>query len=328
MARQVRWSEVRGGVIACVALVAIAFGVLRFMRVGALHGDTFRMYAVVGEARGILKGSEVWLSGQKIGKITDIRFLPPSASDQSRHIEIDMEVLERYRGALRRDAVAQIRSGGSIIGPAVVYLSPGTTRGAMLQRGDTVHAKPQADVEGAGAQMAGAGKEFSLIMANVKLLGTQLRSAQGTVGALMQGTAMDERTSRRRGPMAEITRARSQAARLGKGLRADGTAALIMRGGLTPRTERVLARVDSVRTLLASSSTSVGRFRRDSTLMTAVAEIREELTQVRALLDAPNGTVGRFRTDSSITNSIAEAQRQMALLMADFKKHPLRYLSF
>ena len=88
-----------------------------------------------------------------------------------------------------------------------------------------------------------------------------------------------------------------------------------------------MARVDSVRALLASKRSSLGRFRRDSTLLTEVDDIRNELTLVRASLDESRGTVGRAMHDSALTNNLGEAQQQMSLLFADIKKHPLRYLS-
>ena len=81
MARRLVWSDVRGGLLALLVLVAISVATLKYARVGALHGDRIRLYARAGEARGILKGSEVWLLGQKVGLVTDIRFLSPSESD-------------------------------------------------------------------------------------------------------------------------------------------------------------------------------------------------------------------------------------------------------
>jgi hypothetical protein len=317
MSRRLSWSDVRGGLVACVAILAVAVATLKFARVGALHGRTFHLYALVGEARGVIKGSEVWLSGQKIGTIVDIRFRAPESADSSKRIQIEMEVLERHRGALRRDAVAQIRAGGSIIGPPVVYLSPGTTRAPPLRPDDTVSTTPQADVQEATQQLGAAARDVPVIMANVKLLAAQLQTAQGTLGALTNGPGGGE-----------LERARIHAIRLGHRLDGNGTLALAMRGGLPARAQRVMARVDSVRALLASPNTSLGRFHRDSTLLGTVADIRNELTLVRARLDAPRGTAGRFLHDSALATALAQAERQMTLLVADIKRRPLRYISF
>ena len=319
MARRLSWFDVRGGLVASIAIAIAVFAILTFMRVGALHGDTFPMFALVGEARGVTKGSEVWLNGQKIGLITGIRFLRPATADSASRIEIAMEVLEEHRRALRRDAVAQIRAGGSIIGPPVVYISPGTPRGAPLQPGDTVRTLIQSDVEGATAQFGAAAKEFPVIMSNVKVLRSQLQSSQGTVGALMNGPGMGE-----------LQRARIQTTRLMSRLgggSGGGSIGPIMDGRLTSRAGRVMARVDSVRALVASPATSLGRFRRDSTLLAEVDDIRNELTLVQASLTEPRGTIGRARTDSTLTIALGQARREMTLLFADIKKNPRRYLS-
>lgn len=317
MARRLSWSDVRGGLLACLVIAVVALSILTFMRVGALHGDTFPLYALVGEARGVTKGSEVWLSGQKIGKITDISFLPPANADTNRRILISMRVLEEHRAVMHRDAVAQIRPGGSIIGPPVVYISPGTPRAATLRPGDTVRTLVQSDVEGATAQFAGAAKEVPAIMANVSALRAQLQSSDGTMGAVMNGPGLGE-----------LRRARIQASRvIGRMGAGGGSIGRIMNGGLTDRAGRTLARVDSVRALLASPNTSLGRFRRDSTLMAEVADIRNELTVIRATLDQPRGTAGRMLRDSALTDALGRAEREMTLLFADIKKHPLRYLS-
>jgi hypothetical protein len=88
-----------------------------------------------------------------------------------------------------------------------------------------------------------------------------------------------------------------------------------------------MARTDSVRALLASRNTSLGRFRRDSTLAGEVSDIRNELTLVRAALDEPRGTAGRVLHDSAVTSALGQAQQEMTLLLADIKKNPRRYLS-
>ena len=316
MARRLSWSDVRGGLIACLVIAAVAFGILRFMRVGTLHGSTFRLYAIVEEARGISQGSEVWLGGQKIGKVTAIRFLTMGA-DTTQRILIAMEVLEEHRGAMRRDAVAQIRAGGSIIGPQVIYLSAGTPRAAPLQSNDTVRTLQQADVVAATAKFGEAAREVPFIMANVRDLRSRLQSTNGTMGAFLNG-----------GGMRDLQTARARASRLMNSVGGPGgSVGPIMNGDLANRTGRVMARADSVRTLLSSNTSSLGRFRRDSTLLREVADIRNELTLVRAQLDDTRGTVGRVRTDSALTIAVGQAQHEMTLLFADIKKNPLRYLS-
>jgi ABC-type transporter Mla subunit MlaD len=318
MARRLAWSNVRGGLVAIGVIVAISAATLRFARVGALHGKTIRVYALVGEARGLLKGSEVWLMGQKIGKVTDIEFRPPTMSDTTNRLIITMEVLDRYRGAMHRDAVAEIQPGGSVIGAVVIYLSTGSSGAPEIRNRDTVRGKPQVDVEGATAEFGAAVRELPAIAENVKTLRAELQSTRGTLGPLLTGVAAE------RGPLhstgAQMARLRR---RLGGG---RGSLGPMMSGEVGARAHRVMARADSVRTLVESSS--IGRLRRDSTLIAAVADIRNELASVRASLEESRGTAGRVLHDSAAYSALGEAHREMGLLLADLKKHPLRYNPF
>jgi hypothetical protein len=94
------------------------------------------------------------------------------------------------------------------------------------------------------------------------------------------------------------------------------------------RATESLARVDSIRRLLASDAHSLGRFRRDSTLVREVGRIRTELAVVQQLAASPNGTIGRFRADSVIIRNVHRNLAAIDSLFADMKKHPLRYIVF
>ena len=170
------------------------------------------------------------------------------------------------------------------------------------------------------SQFAIASREFPVIIQNVKVLGQQLHSVDGTLGAfgLEHGGV-------------ELTRARVGAARLGASIRQpSGTIGLALssRSRLTDRANRALARADSLRALVSSSQTALGRFRRDSTLMREVADMRNEVDIVRARLASTDGTLGRLHADSAIFDALASAQRELTLIMADIRRHPLRYVRF
>ena len=320
MARRLSWSDVRGGLIASSALVVAVVATLKYSRVDSLHGDTFRLYAHVGEARGVLVGSEVWLSGQKVGRISNIRFRSPSVADTAARIEITMEVLERYRNAMHRDARAQIRAGGTIIGAEVVYVTPGTVASTVIRHDDTVATQSQADIENSAGKFGAATHELPAIVGNVKEIISQLQTSQGTMGAVLNAPGGPG------GP--EMARALAQAQTLQSRLAGREALGYATSAELTERARQVMARADSVRALLASDRSSYGRLRKDSTLMKNVNDVQRELSAVRASLDEPRGSVGRYRRDTVLTNALAGAHLQLSLLLDDLKKHPLRYISF
>jgi phospholipid/cholesterol/gamma-HCH transport system substrate-binding protein len=319
MADTARWSELRVGVIAAIGLVAVALAVLLFARVGAIRGDTFRLFLRTSSARGLMKGSDVWVGGQRVGRVADIRFLPPGGRDADALL-IEMEVLERHRQAIRQDSRSEIRAGARLIAAPVVAIGPGSATSPVVAKGDTLRAQPQADVESITSRFGEATRELPAVMADVKRVNQALRSPGGTIGAFgNEGGGVELAAVRARGGRiaASLSQRRGTLGRLLSG-----------RGQLMTRAEAVLGRADSVQMLFGSPDNAVGRFRRDSTLQTVIKDIQSELSIVRALLQDARGTAGRVGRDRAIVEALMEAEREMTAIMADIRRRPLRYLNF
>jgi phospholipid/cholesterol/gamma-HCH transport system substrate-binding protein len=319
MARHTSWNELSVGILATVGVVTVAVLILVFGRVGELRGKKFTLYVTTGAARGLIRGTEVWLDGQRIGSVSAVDFRPPSVNTKDRLV-IALRLLEEPRPHIRRNSKAQVRAGSSLIGDQVVFLSSGTLDQPPVVEGDTLRAVEQTDLEGLSSEAAMASKEFPAIIANVKLLGAQLRGATGTLGAIGgdDGTLDFE-------PIREHTRRL-----LGDLLDSRGTLWLAVRQSNEWRAAatNALSVADSLRKLAGSDDHSLGRFRRDSTLARDVAAARATLATLQELASSPDGALGRFRTDSAIVLSLKSNRLALDSLMRDIKRHPLRYLAF
>jgi hypothetical protein len=317
--RRDSWRDLIPGLLCVAALVAGVLSILLFARVGALHGSTVTVYAATSEARGVARGTEVWLNGVKVGVVDAIRFRSVD-SDTSRRLLLQLSVLEKHRELIRRDASAQIRSGGTLLGAPVVFVSGGSVAAAPVTEGDTLRTLPQQDPEGLTSSFANASQEFPAIIGNVKVLAAQLRSASGTAGAILNSDAGGDQLTLLRDRATDVVR-RATAPR--------GTVGLALsQGDAIARVKRATAQVDSIRTLLASDAGSFGRFRRDSTLLRTANDLRNELAIAAALLDRPAGTAGRVVRDSAIVRQVAGARVQLDSLITDIKTRPLRYWPF
>jgi hypothetical protein len=320
MAKTLRWQDLKIGLLSTAAVIAAALGVLIFGRVGTLHGSTFQIYVSTKAARGVIRGTEVWLDGQKVGLVRDVGFQSPTV-DPNNRIVMKLKVLKSAQSHVRLDTRVQVRAGGSLIGDQVVYMNSGTARMRQVADGDTIHSSDQTDFESLSGEAAVATKEFPAIIENVKLLSAQLRSVNGTLGALgAEGTGDG------------IQRVHARASQLMDRLSSSssGTVGLALsnRDLMLARARRALSQTDSIRALLGSSENSLGRFRRDSTLLGHVTRLKATLDSLQRLAASPNGTIGRFRADSAIMMNIQRDRAALDSLIADIKKHPLRYTPF
>jgi ABC-type transporter Mla subunit MlaD len=317
MARANSWRDLWVGVVALTLLVLAGGAVLRFARVGALHGDAVPLYAATPHARGVLPGSEVWLEGQKVGVVRAVGFRPANP-DTSAPVLLTLDVLTEVLPLISRDAQPDIRAGGSFVGSPVVWFSIAASGAPTVRAGDTLVSRRSRELDAVRLELAGAAAEVPLILDNLRVLAAQLHSARSTLGALgVEGVT-------------EIGATAGQAkALLGTVTTGRGTVGLMLRRGEPmARARRAMAQADSVRALLAGSRGSLGRLQRDSTLLRTMEAISRDLARAQAALIEPRGAAGRLQHDSALVQQVARTRVEMDALAADLRRNPLRYLPF
>lgn len=316
MPRKIHWTELRVGLIAAAALAVLVLVIMLFARVGALHGKKATIFVVTSDATGVLKGTEVWLSGQKIGLVRDVRFRSSSA-DTSERLIIESEILADRLAPIRRDSRSHIGPGSSLIGVPVVFITAGSIRQPGLKDGDTIHAALVKKVLEIGDEMGAAGTAASSLAVEVKGLVARMSDPRGSVGAM-----------RSRGMPALTSATGRMSSLMNKATKGNGSIGLAMRGNLGGRISQAMAGADSIMTLASSGRGSVGRFRRDSTLVPTIKGMMAQLDSLRALASNPVGTIGRAHGDSTLIREMARSRASLDSLMKDIKSHPLRYIAF
>ena len=315
--RALRWRDLLPGAITLGVILVTTAATLKYARIGSLHGDTVRYYAAFASARNVMGGTEVWISGTKVGRVKNVHFAPPTA-DTSNRVVVELEVLKKYRAQIRENSVAQLGTGTRVMGQTVLGISVGSPDARVVPQDDTIRGVPGADIQTLTSSYGDVAKEIPELVANVKVLSSSLASARGTIGAF---TSLD--APRR------IETLLDNASHLTDRMAGDGTLGLaLQRGQLIARAKAAKAQADSVRALLASDRAAFGRFRRDSTLLRTVADLRDELSITSALLSSQSGSLARFGQDSIIAVQTAELSKQMTALFADIKKRPFRYIPF
>ena len=253
MPRATNWSDLTIGLIAFAAITAAVIGVLVFAKIGALHGDTTTIYMVTNKANRVIKGTDVWLGGQRVGVVDAIDFRAP-ATDTAERIAIRMLVLSEYMPHLRHDSDIQIRPGGSLIGEPVVYMTIGTGRAPAVHAGDTLRAREQV----LGRRRVPVTATIAALSDSIVKVGTAVRQIVAH-GESRSASVTQIRTETQRQATAvseamERFSNRFQHTRSAAGGSRDAALRAAVAG--------LRARSDSVQRLLASDRTSLGRFRR------------------------------------------------------------------
>jgi len=303
---------VSGGIAAFVAIALIIFAILRYARTGALHGQRFTMYVVAPDAYNLLVGSDVWLNGQRVGVVRRISYNAPSAPLETR-VVIQADVLRDARPLIRVDSRAELRSGGTVIGAPVVYISSGSLSAREIAPGDTLRAAGNPDLENAASRVTEAASQLPELLEDSRAVMSDMHVARERMSSLLAAAP----TGRTFGAsasefMRRLTTGRGSAARSLRDTTIHG------------RIARSMAAMDSVRALVAGQSNGIGRFRRDSTLPRSIAQLRDDVARLRESSATSRG-LARITTDSALRRSLDSAFAELNALMADVKAHPFKY---
>lgn len=313
----ITWSSLTKGLVVIAAVAGLAASILTFARIGALRGDTIRLYMATDRAAGVIKGTEVWLGGQKVGLVRAVQFRPVN-SDTTERLTIEMDILKKHAHHIRRDSDVQIRPGTSLIGEPVIYITVGSKNVLALTENDTIRARAQIEGRPSGASLISSLGDSLVGIAN---LTKQVMARADTTG--------DEIVKLRRRTEAQVNEVGRAWKNFTEGSRLKGTVARVTEDTLLHQTvRRISAEADSIRLLLSNTSDpkgSIGRFRHDSTLMMNIQSLQGQITLLQDRWSSHSAST-ESRGDK-IDQEIIKLKIQLDSLVNDAKGHPFRYLS-
>ncbi|MEP7065090.1 MAG: MlaD family protein [Gemmatimonadota bacterium] len=309
------WRKLTGGIFALVAILCGAFAIIAFARVGSLRGDTYRAYIMADEANGILKGTAVWLQGQKVGvvKRVDFRALPTDTAVQT---VLQMEVLSQYKQYIRKDSRVEFKPGGTYLGAQVVALRIGSHTAPVLEEGDTLTRVSVVDPEARSNELTEAGADIPQIVTSLRAIGSDLSKTQtqfGTLGDRSSGLHL----------------IKTHVAEFGKrNAGRKGMLTLLKSDNALARSASVaITRADSLLQITKELAT-VKRFKADTGLRAALVQTRADLDSVRVRISREDGAAGRFVSDDALQRDLHALSEEIGRTLADFSKRPARYSPF
>jgi hypothetical protein len=294
----IRWRSLGPGLLTLGVLIAAPVAATLAHRIG---NRVIRVYVATDDATGVIRGTEVWDSGERIGEV-ERTTLRPVTVDTSQRVLVRIAIPRDLAPRIRRDTRAQIRPGSSMLGSPVVYFSGGTANAPGVRDGDTLVAQPQSAFDETRAAVAVAVDQIPALRADVESLTSQLFSRSGTIGAVNTRDIGDRRVT----VLDALTRDLKQRTRAAKPRVLDSARATLLQGA-----QRALAATDSLRHLMTLAGGTLDRLERDSAFVRAVRNTRAEIDSTQRLLTTPVGTAGRLRSDSALRHQLSEASRSL-----------------
>lgn len=336
--RSLKWSELKIGVMAVVALIIAATLILALGGEGGFFWQRYNLKVKFANAAGVQQGSPVRLAGVTVGAVTEMQF---TGSD----VEMTLELREDMQDKIRTSSRATIGSV-SLLGEGAVDITATTTGQPIPEWGYVPADAPPAQLADVTAQ---ANKGITELTALI----TDMRAGKGTVGKLMTDEQLYTELRQFTAAAREVTEGlRSGKGTLGqllnnpetarqveasmKNLAAitdkinngQGTLGQLMNDPTLARNlEQVTANFQSISSRMNKGEGTMGRLMTDDALYQRLTAVTTNLEALTAKLNQGQGTMGQLMNDKQLYENINRTVTEMQSLLADIRKDPKRYLN-
>jgi phospholipid/cholesterol/gamma-HCH transport system substrate-binding protein len=185
-----KWSELKIGVMAVVALIIAATLILALGGEGGFFWQRYNLKVKFANAAGVQQGSPVRLAGVTVGAVTELQFI---GSD----VEMLLELREDMQDKVRTTSRATIGSV-SLLGEGAVDISASTTGQPIPEWGYVPADAPPPQLADVTAQANKGIAELTALMSDI-------RSGKGTVGKLVTDEQLYNELRQFTGAAREVT---------------------------------------------------------------------------------------------------------------------------
>ena len=265
--KQVSLNQLRVGIFVLISIVILIFLILNAS--GELNPFAKKLYlkAQFGDANGLREGSEVRLSGVRVGEVDKITMLPPSADPTAPRIEALMVIDGTIDGRpanerIRKDSTAQQGSPSLLGNEMLINISPGTTLAPPVSNYETLRSSSSNTVNDFATSGTDLAQRLSKLSDQISVIVKDVQDGKGTVGRLFSDEALYNNLN------------------------------------------ATVRESEEVMRLIRSGEGSAGRFVNDPALYNNANEITIQLRRIAEDLRAGRGTAGKLLTDDELYNRI------------------------
>jgi phospholipid/cholesterol/gamma-HCH transport system substrate-binding protein len=311
----ITWDQLKVGVLILVALVILAFAILKLGAEGNLFGKRYQVVSFVANASGLRVGGPVSVAGQLAGTIKEITFLPPD-QDTTKNLRLLIEIKREMINQVRADSRAKIATMG-LLGDKVVDISVGTPKFRPLRDGDTLIVIPSTDYEAVVRQASGAITEVVGLTRDLKKVTTGITQGQGTLGQLITNRQLyDNLNSTLAQSNALMARLENPRGTIGR---------LLDDPQLYYSLNRTVASADTIIRQITGGNGSVSKLLRDDTLYVHLTSVVARADSLVGTLSGGNGTMQKLFTDQQLYDQLVKTVTELNNVLVDIRRDPQRY---
>jgi phospholipid/cholesterol/gamma-HCH transport system substrate-binding protein len=349
--QEVRWSQLKVGVLVLVALAALtALVFLMSNDTGGFFTGKLTLISYFENSAGLKVGAPVTLEGVTIGNVSHIYIVPQR---QLTPVEVVMKVSKKYIDGLHKDTKASLDTVG-VLGDTVVDLDSKHATGSQPQNNDELKTNETPNLSDVIKSSQGTIEQLNTILAKLDNLVDSLNTGKGSIGQLINSPDLYNKA------LATVNQLQSLADQISNG---NGTIGkLVGDDTLYNNANNAVARLSHITDQLDAGQGSIGKLLKDDSLYNnlnnTVAQANQLITQINAgqgalgvmakdpqfakklqdtvdkldsllnRVDSGEGTLGQLVRNPSLYNNSDQMLTETRGLITAIREDPKKYLTF
>jgi phospholipid/cholesterol/gamma-HCH transport system substrate-binding protein len=304
--QQVKWSQLKVGVLVLVALTALA--ALIFLMSGNAGGGLFQgritLRSYFENSSGLKVGAPVNLEGVTVGNVKAIRIVP---ARQLTPVEVTLKISKQYQPDIRSDSKTSLDTIG-VLGDTVVNIDSKFATGGPVQDGGELKTTESPNLSDVIKSSQGTVEQLNTILAKVDNLVDSLNSGKGSIGMLINDPSLYNKAvltlNQIQGLVDQISNGKGS---IGK-LVADDT--------LYNHANDAVGRLQHIADEMDNGQGTIGKLLKDETLYNNLKQSTQNLNQILAQINSGKGSIGMLTKDQAFANKLNDTVTKLNSVLA------------
>jgi len=294
-ANEVRWSQLKVGVLVIVAISALtALIFLMSNSAGGFFAGHLTMRSYFENSAGLKVGAPVNLQGVTIGTVKSIRVDPSRGLTP---VEVIMRVSRSWQKDIRQDSKSSLETVG-VLGDTVVDIDSRQATGPPIQNDAEIGTTETPNLQDVIQASQGTIERLDVILDKVNKIVDVLSSNKGSIGALINDPTLYKKAVAAVNGLSEVLdQVNSGQGSIGKLLK-DET--------MYNRLNDMVTKADAITTELNEGKGTAGKLLKDESLYNEFKQSTDNLNKILADINAGKGSLGVLAKDPQTAAKLSD----------------------
>jgi phospholipid/cholesterol/gamma-HCH transport system substrate-binding protein len=320
MKKQLMWAKLKVGIVITLALLTLFITVFFAGNIQDIFSPKVQIKAQIKDARGLRRGSPIWISGIEIGSVKSIDLNPEYGT------LVTMSVNRDAMKFIKKDSQASVLTMG-LLGDKYIEVSDGSPQAELIKPGDMIKGATQLEIQDIVNASSVSIQKVTEFMDKFGNFIEQIEKGEGTIAKFLTDPSIYNN-------LRETTKTLSGIVKDFK--ESEGTMKLLMKDpSLYNKLLDTTSSLEEFSSKLNRGQGTLRRLTEDPQLYENLNTASKQLSLILERIDSGEGIAGSLVKDKELNREVRDTLVELKSsvtefkeLIKDVKEHPKKYLKF